>query len=153
MNGQTFGQMKRCMDKWTDGQTNGQTEGQTDGRNEHPYAMRSAMQIVKMQARLYLLFRELTCFTTFPELPNLIARTHLSLVYAMIRQTLIGQYLESRYGIVMIHPLDGQPLAGLSATRGLATLKAYLVFYLVMLFCNMVCLTVALARFFAFGSA
>jgi hypothetical protein len=48
----------------------------------------------------------------------------------------------------MIRPLGGQPLAGLSAALGLAALQTYFVYFsyysLVMLFVNMVCLTVAL---------
>jgi hypothetical protein len=50
---------------------------------------------------------------------------------------------------MILHPLGGQPPAGLSTAWELATLRAYLVFLsyyqLVMLFLNMVCLTVALA--------
>jgi hypothetical protein len=47
-----------------------------------------------------------------------------------------------------MRPSDGQPTAGLSAMRGLATLSAYLVFSVTIIdfvFLNMVCLTVALA--------
>jgi hypothetical protein len=42
----------------------------------------------------------------------------------------------------MIRPSGGQPPVGLVAPQGLATLRTYLVFS-VMLFLNMVCLTVA----------
>jgi hypothetical protein len=51
--------------------------------------------------------------------------------------------------ILTIRPSGGQPPAGLSAARGLATLRAYSVFFshyqLVTLILNMICLTTVLA--------
>jgi hypothetical protein len=65
---------------------------------------------------------------------------------AMIRQTLKG----GRYGVITIHPSGGQPPAGLSAAQRVATLRAFFgvfsYYQLVMLFLNMVCLTVALSH-------
>jgi hypothetical protein len=46
---------------------------------------------------------------------------------SMIRGTLNGQLLGGSYGVITISPLGSQPPAGLSAARGLAALRAYLV--------------------------